>query len=291
MDIFSPTQVLTGGYFSFLYHWIWPTSALKSGLVEKKLLSNINRDYKLGWIKLDKKRAINTLFIPAKNQKRVLVITHGYGVGLAYFSKTYPHLLSLVDEGTSIYAIDWLGMGRSSRVKIEGSRVEDVENYFIDSLEEWRDKMNIDKMTLFGHSLGGYLSTCYAIKYPNRLDKLILCSSAGFPEQIENNAPPSYLRRFFGYLWERSFTPQGIVRSLGPFGPRLLSNYTTRRFKNLDPEDLKNLHDYLYHITADYGAGEYAISHIFKPGAYAKSPLINRFHKVTVPTRFICTLN
>eukprot|EP00835_Amoeboradix_gromovi_P001817 NODE_91_length_21779_cov_0.171356.p7 type:complete len:339 gc:universal NODE_91_length_21779_cov_0.171356:11408-12424(+) len=284
IDIFSPVEIMTGGYFSILTRWFWPTSQAKSDVAEKRLLGNIQRNYKIGWIKLDDNRAINTLFIPAKHQKRVLVVTHGYGVGLAYFFKTYPHLLSLVDQGTSICSIDWLGMGRSSRTKIKGKNLDQVEDYFIDSLEEWRIKMELDRIVLFGHSLGGYLSTCYAIKYPERVDKLILCSPGGFAERP---ATSRQLPWYITWLWENRFTPQGIVRILGPFGPKLLSGYTTRRFKNLDPGDLNNLHQYLYHITADYGASEYAISEIFLPGAYAKSPLLHRFSKVKAPTTFI----
>lgn len=37
-------------------------------------------------------------------------------------------------------------------------------------------------MTLFGHSLGGYFATCYALKHPERVEKLILVSPAGIPE-------------------------------------------------------------------------------------------------------------
>ena len=40
-------------------------------------------------------------------------------------------------------------------------------------------------MTLFGHSLGGYFATCYALKYPERVEKLILVSPAGIPENAE----------------------------------------------------------------------------------------------------------
>eukprot|EP00834_Sanchytrium_tribonematis_P001807 NODE_47_length_32105_cov_1.240892.p6 type:complete len:342 gc:universal NODE_47_length_32105_cov_1.240892:19806-18781(-) len=286
MDIFSPAQVLTGGYFSFLYRWFWPASSSKSDLAEKQLLSTI-QNHKIGWVQLDNKRAINTLMIKAPNEKRVLLITHGFGVGLAYFFKTYPHLMSLVNQGTSIYAIDWLGMGRSTRNKINGKSLQDVEGYFIDSLEEWRCKMKIDKMVLFGHSLGGYLSTCYAIKYPSTVDQLILCSPAGFPEPPTQQRKWPWYGAIIKYLWTKSVTPQSIVRTLGPFGPRMLSGYTQRRFKHLNPNDLNNLHNYLYQISVDSGAGEYAISHIFLPGAYAKSPLCHRFKNVTCPTQFI----
>ena len=40
----------------------------------------------------------------------------------------------------------------------------------------------VDKMTLVGHSMGGYMAVCYALKYPGRLNKLILASPVGIPE-------------------------------------------------------------------------------------------------------------
>ncbi len=42
------------------------------------------------------------------------------------------------------------------------ARVTEAEAFFIDSLEDWRQKMGLDKMTLVGHSLGAYFSIAYA---------------------------------------------------------------------------------------------------------------------------------
>lgn len=39
--------------------------------------------------------------------------------------------------------------------------------------------MNIEKFTLVGHSLGGYISGNYALNHPDKLDKLVMLSSAG----------------------------------------------------------------------------------------------------------------
>merc|ERR1712230_216840 len=75
-------------------------------------------------------------------------------------------------------------MGPPFRIKSKTreQQITEAEDWFIDSLEEWRAKRNIEKMTLVGHSMGGYMAVCYALKYPGRLNKLILASPVGIPE-------------------------------------------------------------------------------------------------------------
>lgn len=164
--------------------------------------------------------------------------------------------------------MDWLGMGRSARVPfvvkakrddIPG-RVQEAENFFVDSLEEWRQKMKLEKMTLIGHSLGAYFSVVYALKYPTRVRKLILISPAGVPRDPNTTLPSRELtdtasnngtigsaeqvteteveqirteqqaekrresrtRKLFTYLWEEGWSPFQVVRTLGVFGPWLV---------------------------------------------------------------------
>lgn len=146
-----------------------------------------------------------------------VVLLHGYGASLGLFYNNFEALSTL--ENTSVHVLDMLGFGLSSRpkfpkrkatektnfeytfkknikddetgemkptmvtenVKVKTSLedVEVAENFFIDSLESWRKKKNIEKFTLIGHSLGGYLSSCYAMKYPERVTKLVLLSPVG----------------------------------------------------------------------------------------------------------------
>ncbi|KAJ2123557.1 hypothetical protein IW147_002468 [Coemansia sp. RSA 720] len=121
-----------------------------------------------------------------------LVMTHGYFTGLGFFFRNYRELSQVPDW--DIYSIDWLGMGRSSRPKYlskrgesEDARVAHAESFFVESLEEWRQRMGIERMTLCGHSFGGYMSALYALKYPERVEKLVLVSPIGIPE-----APPDF---------------------------------------------------------------------------------------------------
>lgn len=96
---------------------------------------------------------------------------------------------------TRVYFMDMLGMGLSGRpkfptIKVKGdphaaetvqSRVSQAESFFLDSFEDFAKKEKLDKFTLIGHSLGGYLSTSYAIQNPHRVNKLVLVSPVGIP--------------------------------------------------------------------------------------------------------------
>ena len=56
---------------------------------------------------------------------------------------------------------------------------ESAETFFLTSLEQWRQKMGLEKMILMGHSMGGYLSATYALQHPERIQHLILVGPAG----------------------------------------------------------------------------------------------------------------
>ncbi|KAF6833025.1 alpha/beta hydrolase fold containing protein [Colletotrichum plurivorum] len=135
-----------------------------------------------------KNRALNEYSVERVGEEvdNNLVIVHGYGAGLGFFYKNFEPLSRA--KGWKLYALDMLGMGNSTRppfrvtAKTQEEKTAEAEAWFIDALEEWRKKRNIDKFTLVGHSLGGYLSVAYALKYPGHLKKLILASPVGIPE-------------------------------------------------------------------------------------------------------------
>lgn len=258
----------------------------------------------------DPKQYINTFAIeptkPGESAPPPAVVLHGYGAGLGFFFQNFPALGRWAgSRGTSVYALDWLGMGRSARVPFRvkakrddvAGRVNEAESFFVDSLEEWRSKMGLEKMTLIGHSLGGYLSVAYALKYPSRVNKLILLSPAGVPHNPEEeysrevmdtqpagasvagSAQPasaskveelkeeqrkelrkeSKSRKLFTYLWEEGFSPFQVVRSSLFWGPMLVGKYSSRRFIGLSAEDTKAMHEYILNITLAKGSGEYCI--------------------------------
>ncbi|KAI1360565.1 Alpha/Beta hydrolase protein [Xylaria arbuscula] len=135
-----------------------------------------------------KNRGINEFSIERVGEPvdDTLVMLHGYGAGLGFYYKNFEPLSRLT--GWKIYALDWLGMGNSKRppfkitAKDPKDKTTEAENWFIDSLEEWRKIRKLDKFTVIGHSLGGYLAVSYALKYPGHINKLILASPVGIPE-------------------------------------------------------------------------------------------------------------
>lgn len=53
----------------------------------------------------------------------------------------------------TVYALDMIGFGRSSRPKVQFKTPEQAEDFFLDHFEAWREAMHLDRFTL----LGGYV--------------------------------------------------------------------------------------------------------------------------------------
>ncbi|KAI8865765.1 hypothetical protein GQ42DRAFT_129096, partial [Ramicandelaber brevisporus] len=133
---------------------------------------------------------------------------------------------------------------------------------------------------------------------PDNYDDII---ANGFPvesvkkrEELKSKSQQSQqVRRkipsFFIKLWECGFTPQSIVRWAGPIGPYFVSKFVSR-WNFLDSNDIEDLRAYVYHITANRGSGEYALSAILMPLAFARTPLEPRLTKpgsLKMPVTFL----
>ncbi|VVT50769.1 uncharacterized protein SAPINGB_P002874 [Magnusiomyces paraingens] len=152
---------------------------------------------------------------PPEKEKNVLVMMHGYGAGLSFFFKNFGPLAAGLGSSWSIYALDWLGYGGSSRPKFrvrtsdlsatenvtlpspinpqksqvlhENVVTRETEDWFVESLEAWRAAKGIERFTLMGHSMGGYFAAAYAFRYPQRVERLVMVSPAG----VERGYDPS----------------------------------------------------------------------------------------------------
>lgn len=311
-------EVATGsGSWSILrwppaLRWI-PTSIKEVIASERSLLSLVKTPYveeevnigsgppgsKVRWFRSssNEPRFIHTVtYETAENSKApTLVMVHGYGASQGFFFRNFDALASRF----RVIAIDQLGWGASSRPDFTCKSTEETEAWFIDSFEEWRKAKKLDQFILLGHSFGGYVAAKYALKYPEHVRHLILVGSAGFSD--ESNKKAEWITQFkatwkgaiLNHLWESNFTPQKFVRSLGPWGPRIVKGYTSARFvtrttgDTLNEVEAKLLSDYVYHTLAAKASGELCLKYIFAFGAFARSPLVRSAPEWKVPTTFI----
>uniref|UniRef100_A0A2P2INZ4 1-acylglycerol-3-phosphate O-acyltransferase n=2 Tax=Rhizophora mucronata TaxID=61149 RepID=A0A2P2INZ4_RHIMU len=290
--------------------WI-PTSTDHIIAAEKRLLSIVKTPYvqervnigsgppgsKVRWFRSssNKDRFINTITFDSKEGSPTLVMVHGYAASQGFFFRNFDALASRF----KVIAIDQLGWGGSSRPDFTCKSTEDTEAWFIDSFEEWRKAKNLSNFILLGHSFGGYVAAKYALKHPEHVQHLILVGPAGFSS--ESDPKSEWLTQFratwkgaiLNHLWESNFTPQKVVRGLGPWGRDLVHRYTNARFgvyatgKILTEEESKLLTDYVYHTLAAKASGELCLKYIFSFGAFARMPLLQSASEWKVPTTFI----
>ena len=110
------------------------------------------------------------------NQRHVLFI-HGLGTSSVVW-RDIPQALS--DKFHTI-CVDLVGFGGS-----DIPQVDYTINYFSLFIKSFLKNIGInqgDKISLIGHSLGGYIATKYAIENREQVDKLILIDSSGMLEQ------------------------------------------------------------------------------------------------------------
>jgi len=228
-----------------------------------------------------------------------LVLMHGYCNAALYF---YRNLNGLRKHFQSVYSIDMFGWGLSSRPKFKttDNTIESAEDVFVESLEAWRRVNKIEKMTLAGHSMGGYFSVAYCEKYPQRVDRLILISPVGVPHLDGEHeiATTSFTARAFFSLaktfWKNNITPGSFIRSLSEYrGRDLVRRYINGRIPAITSEEEKEvLCEYMYTNNILPGSGEYALNRVLKPIAYARKPTVDRIPKLKVSNvTFIYGLN
>jgi proline iminopeptidase len=111
------------------------------------------------------------IYYKALGRGQPLVVLHG-GPGASH-DYLLPYFLPLIRRNRVIF-IDERGSGRSQ--KLENPAAYTVEN-MAEDVEAVRQGLELGKISLLGHSCGGVLAQAYALKYPENLTHLILCST------------------------------------------------------------------------------------------------------------------
>jgi proline iminopeptidase len=221
-------------------------------------------------------------------QGQPLLIVHGGpGASHDYF---LPYLLPLARTNRLIF-IDERGSGQSQ--KLENTSDYTVEN-MVEDVEVVRQDLNLGKISLLGHSFGGVLAQAYALKYPENLSHLILCSTFHSTSKmnevfnkIKEKMAPELLTRIekmeheglygHGKEYEKNrYTSEYMIAAWGEgYFPYLYQNHPDA---NYDPVANGNMAWELYREM--WGShGEFVIDGNLKSVEYA-----DRLSTITVPT-------
>ena len=153
-----------------------------------------------------------------------LVVLHGGPGG------GHEYLLPLIDlvggERTLVF-YDQVGCGNST-AHLDWPDESFTLELFLEELEALTEHLGLERFHLLGHSWGGMLATEYALRHPERLESLTLCSTAAsvklmmgslvplYSALAAENVPPEQLMDVFAsrYLCRITPIPEALTRSL-----------------------------------------------------------------------------
>lgn len=103
-----------------------------------------------------------------------VILIHGY-TGNLYTWRFNVH--ELAAKGLSVWAVDLPGFGYSAKPEDFGYTLADYADFMVGFM----DAEGIPEATLVGNSMGGSIALMTCLMYPDRVERLILIDSAGYP--------------------------------------------------------------------------------------------------------------
>ena len=109
------------------------------------------------------------IFTIVEGEGRPLLLLHSYWGSHILFD----HLASVLSAGMKVIRIDLPGHGNSGIPPLDYTFEK-----FATVLNELLARLDVlEKVSIVGHSMGGYVAMAYAIKYPERINSLVLMNS------------------------------------------------------------------------------------------------------------------
>jgi pimeloyl-ACP methyl ester carboxylesterase len=146
-----------------------------------------------------------------EGQGPVLVLLHGVCASL----HTWDGWTARLKGHYRIIRIDIPGFGLTGPAS-------DPSIYKIDGAVKFFEKivneMKLEKFYLAGNSLGGYISWKYTLKNPDKVEKLILVDSVGFPQELPGIiafASNPFIRPFARYIMPRFLIESSVKQVFG----------------------------------------------------------------------------
>lgn len=159
-----------------------------------------------------------------------LILLHGGGS----HAGEWTNIIKPLSQHFQLYIVDRPGCGLSDPFNYRGVNLQEHAVGFIQS---FMDAIGLKEAMFMGQSMGGYFSICFAFRYPERLNKLLLIGA------------PAGMNRWIPYM----------LRLMGTKGVnRILINTVAKP----SPENVKQFHEQLLVADVDKLSDDY-ISHVY----------------------------
>jgi pimeloyl-ACP methyl ester carboxylesterase len=136
-----------------------------------------------GWIEVGGLR-IHSLMAGQTDAPPVLLL-HGGGYDSA--SLSYRLSIGPISRYHRVIAPDWPGYGESDKPKVRYST-----EYYVDLLSHLMEALGLEKASLVGSSMGGAICLGFSLRWPQRVEKLVLVDSHGLGKEVPGGVT-SYL--------------------------------------------------------------------------------------------------
>ena len=117
-----------------------------------------------------------SLHFVEKGRGKPLILLHGNGENGSYFE----HQIDCFSADYRVIAIDTRGHGQSPRGEKPFTIVQ-----FAEDLHDFMDENGIDQAILLGFSDGGNIALTFALKYPERVERMIVDGANLFPSGVK----------------------------------------------------------------------------------------------------------
>jgi pimeloyl-ACP methyl ester carboxylesterase len=122
------------------------------------------------WVDVD---GIRVHCLTAGGAGSPVVLLHGGGIDSASF--TYGHIIRPLSTGAHRFlAPDWPGYGQSDNPNLDYTM-----DFYVGFLGRLLDALGLERASLVGISMGGGAALGFALRSPQRLEKLVLVDSYG----------------------------------------------------------------------------------------------------------------
>lgn len=106
-----------------------------------------------------------------------VVLLHGGGIDSASF--TYSNIIGPLAQERHVFAPDWPGYGHSDKPDLGYAM-----GFYVDFLASLMDALELERASLVGISMGGGAALGFALRSPERVEKLVLVDSYGLGSNV-----------------------------------------------------------------------------------------------------------